>query len=104
MEISKVGRRFHKEDRRYRRGRGPELVVVLDGVGCRAAERIVLACYVEELKPVRKLTSGGIEQKVTKVSKGRAGSKAEEDQGRESRGRFDYGWPLSPGERLLKNG
>ena len=29
----KGGRRFHKEDRRYRRGRGPELVVVLDGEG-----------------------------------------------------------------------
>ena len=70
METSKVGRRFHKEDRRYRRRSGPELVVVLDGVGCRAAHRTVLACYVEELKPVRKLTSGGIEQKVTKLTKG----------------------------------
>jgi hypothetical protein len=45
--MSEVGRRFHKEDRRYTRGRGPEFVVVLDGVGCRAAERTVLACYVD---------------------------------------------------------
>ena len=56
MEISKVGRRFHKEDRRYRRGRGLKLVVVLE-VGCRAAKRTLLACYVEELKPPGKLTS-----------------------------------------------
>ena len=40
-------------------GERARIVVVLDGVGCRAAQRTVLACYVEELKPVRTPTSGG---------------------------------------------
>jgi hypothetical protein len=41
-------------------------------------------------------------QKVTKITKGRAGSKADEHQSGKSRGRSDYGWRLSPGERLRK--
>jgi hypothetical protein len=53
----------------YRRGRGPELVVVLDRVGCRAAHRTVLDCCVEELKPLRELTSGGTGASVCKEQK-----------------------------------
>ena len=42
------------------------------------------------------------EQKVAKVTKGRNGSKAEEDQGGRSRERFECGWRISPGGRQLK--
>ena len=42
------------------------------------------------------------EQKVAKVTKGRNGFKAEEDQGGRSRERFECGWRISPGGRQLK--
>ena len=73
-ETNSQGGQEVQEEERARIGRR------VGWVGCRAAQRTVLACHVEELKPLRKLTSGGIEQKVTKLTKGRAGSKAEEDR------------------------
>ena len=50
-----------------------------------------LGCWVRSI----------LEQKVTKVTKGESWVQGEEDQGGRSRGRFDYGWRLSPGERLM---
>ena len=94
----KGGRRFHKEDRR---GEGQNWSSCWMGKDESEGGRMGLRMSPRDVGSRRRIGTSMLEQKVAKVTKGRAGSKAERDQGGKSRGRSDQGWRVSAGVRLL---